>query len=381
MGALNPTLEKAWGESQRWDSNPQPQLYESCALPLSYFGTGENARPGQAVFLGSYLTKYSLRGTSDLPVGNSLAKLTVMEKCVQCGAELPREEMFGPSDELRCPTCARRGREKYAAPKVRFVQKRAPVTAALAALAVVVWLYDYQAGPMSLVRRYFVDDAARIWSGELWRFFTSVLPHGNIFHLLFNVYWLWMFGRAIESVIGSVRFTGLVLLVAAGPLAAQFLGSAPATAIGLSGVGYGLFGFLHALRKHKSYAAEQMQPQVIQLFIIWFVICFFMPFVANIAHAAGAAIGWLVGSATLRRERAVLIGGVAVFVALLIVMPLYMPWNPYFCLVRARQAEQRGDLAAAKRWHQKYDQIASRVFLRFPEELILDQLEDSNVKD
>ena len=27
----------AW--SQQWESNPQPQLYESCALPLSYAGT------------------------------------------------------------------------------------------------------------------------------------------------------------------------------------------------------------------------------------------------------------------------------------------------------------------------------------------------------
>ena len=25
-------------DSRRWDSNPQPQLYESCALPLSYVG-------------------------------------------------------------------------------------------------------------------------------------------------------------------------------------------------------------------------------------------------------------------------------------------------------------------------------------------------------
>ena len=40
-----------------------------------------------------------------------------------------------------------------------------------------------------------VLDTVDIRRGELWRLITDVLPHVNPIHLLFNVVWLWTFGR------------------------------------------------------------------------------------------------------------------------------------------------------------------------------------------
>ena len=47
-----------------------------------------------------------------------------------------------------------------------------------------------------------------------WRLVTCVLPHGGPFHLVFNVYWIWMLGRIIESRLGSPSTAVLSLLCA-----------------------------------------------------------------------------------------------------------------------------------------------------------------------
>jgi tetratricopeptide (TPR) repeat protein len=69
--------------------------------------------------------------------------------------------------------------------------------------------------------------------------------------------------------------------------------------IGLSGVGYGLFGLLWVLsRRHPKFAGV-VDTKTISLFVIWFFACIVMTAagmpIGNIAHGAGAAIGALLG--------------------------------------------------------------------------------------
>jgi hypothetical protein len=44
-GPLTPIMLKKW--SRRWDSNPRPTVYETVALPLSYFGLPVAGAPGR----------------------------------------------------------------------------------------------------------------------------------------------------------------------------------------------------------------------------------------------------------------------------------------------------------------------------------------------
>ncbi|AFH42539.1 rhomboid family intramembrane serine protease [Fervidicoccus fontis] len=44
------------------------------------------------------------------------------------------------------------------------------------------------------------------------RIFTSMFTHANIFHIFFNMYFLWIFGRSVENAIGHKRFLILYLL-------------------------------------------------------------------------------------------------------------------------------------------------------------------------
>jgi rhomboid protease GluP len=55
-----------------------------------------------------------------------------------------------------------------------------------------------------------VNDA--ILSGEYWRLITPILVHGNIFHIGFNMYALYIIGPGLESFYGHGRFLLLYLI-------------------------------------------------------------------------------------------------------------------------------------------------------------------------
>src|SRR5262245_8685427 len=88
---------------------------------------------------------------------------------------------------------------------------------------------------------------AMIRQGELWRLITSIFPHVGVLHLIFNLYWLWVFGTLVEEVYSHVKMAALVLLFSIIPNALEYAFSAGG--VGLSGVGYGLFGLLWILSK------------------------------------------------------------------------------------------------------------------------------------
>jgi len=279
-----------------------------------------------------------------------------MPKCVDCGTETEREAMFGPRDDLRCGACAHKLQERYEPPRPEFrpTLQRPPVVLAVLAGAVVSTLLYWTDNPF--VPRYLLAAPTAIWEGQLWRFVTSTLVHGNTIHLLFNLYWLWQFGKPTEEWMGSLRFAGFVILTALGSSAAQFLtGDA---GIGLSGVVYALFGFLYALRQYKDFATVLVPPQVVNVFVVWFFVCIALTHfgvlpIANMAHGAGAVIGWLLGQAVLRPQRRLLVPGAAVLVLLLTATVFYMPWDGRYAWHQANLAIARRDYRAALDWYRR----------------------------
>src|SRR5262249_15934972 len=76
--------------------------------------------------------------------------------------------------------------------------------------------------------------------------------------------------------------------------------------VGLSGVGYGLFGFLWVLNRKDPRFADVVDRNTVALFLGWFVLCCVLTAtnvwkVGNVAHAVGAALGSLVGFAVIAR--------------------------------------------------------------------------------
>ena len=56
---------------------------------------------------------------------------------------------------------------------------------------------------------------------KFWQLLTHMFMHGGILHLAFNMFALWMFGSAIESIFGSRRFLFLYLTCGLGAAIAQ----------------------------------------------------------------------------------------------------------------------------------------------------------------
>jgi GlpG protein len=138
----------------------------------------------------------------------------------------------------------------------------------------------------------------RTWEGQVWRLVTATLLHLDVLHLGFNLYWLWVFGTAVERVFRPLATAGIFLLFAVGSSAAEYVADTPG--VGLSGVGYGLFGLLLVLSRWDARFTGTMDRRTIILFLGWFLLCWAMTRtgawrVANVAHGSGAVLGLLLG--------------------------------------------------------------------------------------
>lgn len=138
--------------------------------------------------------------------------------------------------------------------------------------------------------------------GEVWRLLTPIFLHGDFMHILFNMMWLLQFGRFIESRFGAAKLLAIILAVGIGSNLAQYIWTKSPYFGGMSGVNYGLFGFLWMKGKFSRDQSWQLHPQTVQLMLMWMVLCFtgILGPVANGAHLGGLVIGALLGIASAR---------------------------------------------------------------------------------
>ncbi len=201
---------------------------------------------------------------------------------------------------------------------VRTAFQRAPVTMALGVLCLL--LYPFlgntadTVGPVlsallivpvvphgNLIA--FPSLFATLEAGHLWRLWTPALVHFSVLHLVFNSLWLWEFGRRIEGQEGSGRLLeGLLWLAPASTLAQYAVGAHPLFG-GLSGVVYGLLGYLvvvQRLRPRRAYRLPPALPVLLIGLLALMATGVTEPFglaVANGAHLGGLLAGGLWGFA------------------------------------------------------------------------------------
>ncbi|MDB2576388.1 rhomboid family intramembrane serine protease [Planctomycetota bacterium] len=171
--------------------------------------------------------------------------------------------------------------------------QRFPVTAVMIVGAVAAVLAD--ASGRSIEHLMLVPGLAL---SEPWRLVTCILPHGGAFHLLFNVYWIWMLGRVIESRMGSPVTAVLTVLcaIAASGLEAAMMHSA----VGLSGIVYGFAFYAYARGKTDPRFYGVIDARLIRFFLGWFFLCIALTElgvigVANAAHFGGGLMGFACG--------------------------------------------------------------------------------------
>lgn len=188
----------------------------------------------------------------------------------------------------------------------------------------------------------------KIWSGAYWALLSSAAVHQAIWHLVFNMYWLWVLGTCLEQAIGSARY--LILLVGAAIVASGGqLAVSGTTGIGASGVVYAIFGFMWVLRGRYPAFREIISSQTVNWFLIWLVGCMIATYaniwhVANAAHFCGLLFGAAVaGSLVLKYKRPLLILGLIALVAGTLLPVFWCPWSATWLDVQAVRAAEAGD--------------------------------------
>lgn len=107
-------------------------------------------------------------------------------------------------------------------------------------IAITCGIFFGQYVPGSPLTETFVFDTERVSDGEVWRLFTSMFLHGGLFHLFFNMLFLYMAGPRLEEVYGTREFVLIYLFgglfAGAFRYSVQVAGLAPPSlALGASG--------------------------------------------------------------------------------------------------------------------------------------------------
>lgn len=130
---------------------------------------------------------------------------------------------------------------------------------------------------------------------EPWRMITSMFVHstGFIFHVLLNMYTLWIFGQLLEQLLGRGRFLTLYLMSGfAGSVGVLLLSDPRIPVVGASGAIFGLMGAFLVIQRRLGGDARQL----LVLLGINLVIGFIPGMnIAWQAHLGGLVAGALIG--------------------------------------------------------------------------------------
>ncbi|HTL59563.1 MAG TPA: rhomboid family intramembrane serine protease [Candidatus Limnocylindrales bacterium] len=182
-----------------------------------------------------------------------------------------------------------------------------PLTFALIVISAIVFFlsrfgYEPQRVMALAITSYSLDDAAtapwdnslpEIRHGEIWRLITPIFIHFHVLHILFNMLWLRDLGSMIEGRQSSTYLLLLVLVIAAGSNLAQFyFGHSPGFG-GMSGVVYGLLGYIWLRGKFDPASGLFLHPSTVTMMLIWLVACYtgILGSIANTAHLVGLLMG------------------------------------------------------------------------------------------
>lgn len=201
------------------------------------------------------------------------------------------------------------------------VMKRAPLMTALMVLCVIVYLaigsLNTRTATANLLRFYdpahmadpgWVDQSTSafidVQAGQIWRLLTPVFLHGSIAHIFFNLLCFHSLGSLVEIRHGPARLA--LITIVSGILGNVFeeLFTGPSANLGgLSGVVYGLVGYLWIYSLLYPRGGIVMRKEILVIMAVWLVLGFTGmlngldgkgSMVANYAHLFGLLGGMAV---------------------------------------------------------------------------------------
>ena len=166
---------------------------------------------------------------------------------------------------------------------------------------IVVFVLVELSGQQSLLFRTFGLVPSLVWSKfKIWQLFTYLFIHGGIFHIFFNLFVLWMFGKDLESQWGKMEFLLFYFVcgIGAGLITVLFSVNSIVPIVGASGAIYGLllaYGFTYPNQMVYLYGLVPIKVKYMVLGLG--AIAFFASLsasqsnVSHITHLSGMIIG------------------------------------------------------------------------------------------
>lgn len=190
-------------------------------------------------------------------------------------------------------------------PYIQEERRQWPVTVHLIIINVIVYL------GIMINEQFMVSNFALFYPSvrwfKIWQPITYMFMHGGFWHLFFNMYSLFIFGMAVEKIIGAKRYLILYFLCGLGAAAAQLGVQALDPAIqGIPTVGASgcIYGIIIAFAMIFPQAQLTLLFPPVTLSAKWMAIIFIgielftgvtgtQAGVAHFAHLGGALIGFL----------------------------------------------------------------------------------------
>ncbi|MFI4939057.1 MAG: rhomboid family intramembrane serine protease [Burkholderiales bacterium] len=176
-----------------------------------------------------------------------------------------------------------------------------PLTAILIALSVAVALISRLGASQEVLDSLFIADShgglVAIASGQVWRLITPIFIHFGLMHIVFNMMWLWDLGKLVEVRRGTLFLAAFVMLDGSASNLAQYLLTGSPYFGGMSGVVYGLLGFVWMQGRYNPHFGYALTKPTVVMMLVWFALCWtgLLGPVANWAHTVGLSIGAMWG--------------------------------------------------------------------------------------
>lgn len=140
------------------------------------------------------------------------------------------------------------------------------------------------------------------------RTFTPMILHFGELHLIFNMLWLWYFGKQLEGTHPRLLFAALILLTSFAGNTSQYLYSQFNNFGGMSGVIYGLVGYAWLTHRFMPKSYLMINNSMFVVFVIALIAMEFVAgsMIASAAHLGGLVTGLLFGFITVLVYRRVL---------------------------------------------------------------------------
>ncbi|MBX7153172.1 rhomboid family intramembrane serine protease [bacterium] len=139
----------------------------------------------------------------------------------------------------------------------------------------------------------------RIWDGEIWQLVTYMFLHSDIWHILFNMLAVWMFGKELEMVWGSSKFLRYYFVCGVGA-GLTFLLFSQGAVIGASGAVFGILLAFGMIFPDQIILMSLLFPIKAKYMVLIYGVITFLSIakpggdnIAHFAHLGGMVFGFL----------------------------------------------------------------------------------------